>query len=75
MTNRILIFIFIFIFILYNTQLIFSQPKPQKAPIDPDYQITSEELQEMQEYGIFLPPIKPDVDPSVRIHKQLFVLY
>jgi len=41
----------------------FAQPRPEKAPIDPNYKITTEELEEMQQSGVILPPIKPDVDP------------
>jgi C1A family cysteine protease len=50
------------IVLLFIISATFAQPRPEKAPVDPNYKITAEELEEMQEFGIVLPPIKPDVD-------------
>jgi C1A family cysteine protease len=38
------------------------QPLPQKAPADPDFSISPEELIEMEKNGIVLPPIMPAFD-------------
>jgi C1A family cysteine protease len=47
----------------FFVSMVISQPRPEKAPLDPNYKITTQELEDMQENGIILPPIKPDVDP------------
>ena len=49
--------------ITFSISTAFSQPRPEKAPEDPNYKITAEELEEMQEFGIILPPVKPNVNP------------
>lgn len=41
----------------------FAQPRPEKAPADPGYQISDQEFEEMKKNGVILPPIKPDFDP------------
>lgn len=40
-----------------------AQKAPEKAPADPDYHLTADELREMNENGVTLPPIKPLHDP------------
>ena len=55
-----IIFTIIFFMML---SMVVAQPKPEKAPIDPDYKISQEEFEEMRQNGIILPPIRPDFDP------------
>ncbi len=40
-----------------------SQPTPEKAPADPNYFISDQEMEEMKQNGIILPPVKPAFDP------------
>ncbi|MFP4471602.1 MAG: C1 family peptidase [Bacteroidales bacterium] len=40
-----------------------AQPKPEKAPADPDYHISEPEFEEMKQNGVILPPVKPDFNP------------
>lgn len=47
-----------------------AQPKPEKAPADPNYTITADELEEMQSNGILLPPVRPAHDPWANYSPQ-----
>lgn len=47
-----------------------AQPKPEKAPTDPNYKFTSMELEEMNRGGIVLPPVKPEHDPWANFEYQ-----
>jgi C1A family cysteine protease len=49
------------------TTMLFSQKLPEKAPADPDFSISAEELEEMKRNGITLPPVKPAHEPWANI--------
>ncbi len=42
---------------------LFTQSLPQKAPVDTNYKITPEKLDDMKANGVYLPPIKQPFDP------------
>ncbi|MBE0640121.1 MAG: T9SS type A sorting domain-containing protein [Bacteroidales bacterium] len=62
---------YILVSVLFFLNLFLSgQPRPEKAPVDVDYKIADEELEEMQRNGVLLPPVKPAHHPWINIKTQ-----
>jgi C1A family cysteine protease len=58
---RLRTLILILLAVFYYT-LLCAQRGPEKAPADPSFYISPEEILEMQESGVVLPPIRPADD-------------
>ncbi len=52
------------------TLCVSAQPKPEKAPADPDFKFTPQEIEEMNLGGIILPPVKPAHNPWANLEYQ-----